>query len=98
MSLNFSAYLSTKYMSQDRWVAVDMVCAHESRVACSCLNIARKSTKMASILRGKQQPKFQQMGEASIISVSTGQGLLLKGNHLGSLLVIRKRSVSVSWC
>lgn len=81
MSLNFPALLSTKYMSRDRWVAVDMVCAHESRVACSCLSIARKSTKVTSILRGKQQPKFQQMGEASIISVSTGQGLLLKGNH-----------------
>lgn len=89
MSLNFSTSLSIQYMSQDRCVTVDMVCAHETRVAHSCLSIARKPTKVVSMLRGKHLPKFQQLGEASIISVSTG--LLLKGNYLGSLLVRRKR-------
>ena len=76
-------------MSQDRCVTVDMVCAHETRVAHSCLSIARKPTKVVSMLRGKHLPKFQQLGEASIVSVSTG--LLLKGNYLGRVLVRRKR-------
>lgn len=91
MSLNFSTSLNIHYMSQDRCVTVDMVCAHETRVAHSCLSIARKPSKVVSILRGKHLPKFQQLGEASIVSVSTGQGLLLKGNYLGSLSVRRKR-------
>lgn len=58
VSLNVPISLSTKYVSQDMWVVVSMMCDHEPQVAHPCLIISRKPITVRSIVRDEHPSYF----------------------------------------